>query len=139
MYTDHLFDAYGADRATTPPPPLLDPLAAVVKQTYRLDPLGQIDPFDEVGVPVDYPLATGEHYGDADHVPPADIAEVRVAATAPAVDVLVRTTTMTSVAETAVLLLADTAAAASRASLRFRHHVRRRRDRGAARRFRPRR
>lgn len=97
IYTDHLFDAYGADdggdaeRLAT-----LDPLADAVPDTYRLDPLYQADPGGQFGVPTEaFPLPEAdEAYGDGDHVDGADLREVRLASDGRRLYVLARTTTM---------------------------------------------
>ncbi len=120
VYSDHLFDAYGPDNGNdTDRQQLIDLLARILPETYRLEPLGQIDPFDELGVPVDYPLSASEQYGDAGFVPAADIHEVRVAVTEQDVHLLVRTTTMTAADQPAVLVLADTAPGAAARGVPF--------------------
>lgn len=110
IYTDHVFDAYGADdggdaeRLAT-----LDPLAEEVPDTYRLDPLYQVDPAGELGAPTDeLPLPKAdEAYGDLPHVDAADLVEVRLAADATTLYVLARTTTMVAGAEPTLLIDLD--------------------------------
>jgi acetyl esterase/lipase len=113
IYTDHLFDAYGADdggdaeRLGT-----LDPLADAAPETYRLDPVFQQDVAGELGVPTeDAPLPPSlraeEVYGDLEHVDAADLVEVRLAADRRHLYLLARTTTMQAGAEPALRVVVD--------------------------------
>ena len=115
VYTDHIFDAYGADdggdaeRLAN-----LDPLAESVPETYRLDPLYQADPVGELApgevqdalAPAPLPKAD-EAYGDLPHVDAADLSEVRLAADAANLYVLARTTTMKPGSEPTLLVRVD--------------------------------
>src|ERR1041384_1844949 len=112
IYQDHIFDSYGADDGNDVERlSVLDPLGALEPRTYRVDPLSQYGP-GELGLPTYGPITGRQAYGDAnggDFVPHADLLEVRVAADANTVWLLVRTTTMTAADQTAILVLADTA------------------------------
>ncbi|HYD09326.1 MAG TPA: prolyl oligopeptidase family serine peptidase, partial [Acidimicrobiales bacterium] len=100
IYTDHLFDAYGADDGGDAERlGVLDPLADAAPETYRLDPVFQQDIAGELGAPTDdVPLPASlraeEMYGDLDHADAADLVEVRVAADDSHLYLLARTTTM---------------------------------------------
>jgi len=113
VYQDFLTDDHGADdgrdvkRLKT-----LDPLRAAEPRTYKLDPVAQVagDEFGIGGPPL---VSAQPQYGDA-HLPGAlahesDIEEARVAADGTRLLFLVRTTGMTVVPGTAVLVLIDTA------------------------------
>src|SRR5881409_2763464 len=57
IYTDHLFDAYGADDGRDAQrDQVLDPLAEAAPSTYRLEPLFQANVPGEVGLPNPGPL-----------------------------------------------------------------------------------
>ena len=111
VYTDHIFDSFGADdgkdieRDRT-----LDPMIEQVPETYRIEALYHANLADEVGAGDYMPeqLAAADHYGDLPRIDEADIAEVRVGATADDVLLLVRTTTMTAAKLPGVLVLVDT-------------------------------
>ncbi|MGH7822885.1 MAG: prolyl oligopeptidase family serine peptidase [Candidatus Binatia bacterium] len=108
VYQDHLSDAFGADDGGDAERlGLLAPATGAEPRTYRLDPAVPYAQ-DELGLPDVGPFRGAERYGDAEHQDHADIAEVRVAADAADVHLLVRTTSMTAAGQTAVLLLADT-------------------------------
>jgi hypothetical protein len=108
IYTDHLFDAYGADDGRDAQrDQVLDPLAQAAPSTYRAEPLFQANLPGEIGAPNPGPLDVQEHYGDAPHQNAADLRELRVAADPKALHVLARTTTMRSATDTALLLLVD--------------------------------
>ena len=95
VYTDHLFDAYGADDgADADRLSQTDPLVAADDSLYRLDPLYQQDVAGEFGLPVPDQLRGDEHYGDLGLTPTADLVEVRVATDADSLYLLARTTTM---------------------------------------------
>ena len=107
VYQDHLFDAYGADDGNDVERlAMLEP-ASDEPRAYRLDPTVQYAQ-GELGLPSFGPFTGDQKYGDASRQDDADIAEVRVAADADDVHVLVRTTSMQGDETTAVLLLADT-------------------------------
>ena len=106
VYTDHLFDAYGADDGRDAQrDQVLDALANAAPSTYRLEPLFQANIPGEVGAPNPGPLDVQENYGDAPMQAAADLRELRVAADANALHVLARTTTMRTPTDAAVLLL----------------------------------
>jgi pimeloyl-ACP methyl ester carboxylesterase len=108
IYTDHLFDAYGADDGRDAQrDQILDPLAQAAPDTYRAEPLFQANLPGEIGAPNPGPLDVQEHYGDAAHQDTSDLKELRVASDATALHVLARTTTMRTATDTALLLLVD--------------------------------
>jgi poly(3-hydroxybutyrate) depolymerase len=109
VYQDHLFDAYGPDDGRDAQRlGLTDGLEETAPDTYRIDALAQADAAGELGVPVPDQLATNASYGDADHQDGSDLAELRAAISGDDLALLARTTTMTSAADTALLVLADT-------------------------------
>ncbi len=107
IYTDYLFDAYGADDGDDAQRlQLLDPLSQLEPRTFRLDQLFQAagDQFD-----APRPVGAPDHYGDVtDLNSQADLSEVRWAADADKVYLLARTTTLTDAAKLGVLVLLDT-------------------------------
>lgn len=106
IYTDYLFDAYGADDgADAQRLSRLDPLADAEPRTFRLDQLAQAagDQFDAPP-----PAGALDHYGDATTLDAqADLTEVRWAADAARVYLLARTSTLTDAA-VGLLVLLDT-------------------------------
>ncbi|MEA2274193.1 MAG: hypothetical protein QOI98_2901, partial [Solirubrobacteraceae bacterium] len=109
VYQDHIFDAYGADDGRDAKRlSIQDPLAALVPETYRVDPALQYVP-QEFGVPTPPSLTYYTHYGDLPRTDEADLSELRVGADADSVWLAARTTTMTASAPTALLVLLDTA------------------------------
>jgi pimeloyl-ACP methyl ester carboxylesterase len=110
VYTDHLFDAYGADdghdaeylRQT-------GPLTDAVPEAYRLGAILQNDPAGEFGVPAPDQVRYHTNYGDLEMQDRADLSEVRVSADRDNLWLLARTSTMTSSSDTALLVLLDTA------------------------------
>src|SRR3954449_11060245 len=95
VYSDHLFDAYGADDGRDAQrDQVLDALANAAPSTYRLEPLFQANLPGELGLPNPGPLDVQEHYGDAPMQGAADLRELRVAADPKTLHVLARTTTM---------------------------------------------
>ncbi|TAL22333.1 MAG: hypothetical protein EPN99_06105, partial [Frankiales bacterium] len=116
VHADYLFDAFGAedgddvDRVSRN-----DALEEASPGFYRLEPTYQYDIGGQVGAPTGEVGLGGEPvYGDAQdtdgggHVAAADLREVRVAADASTVSLLVRTTTMTADRSAGVVVLADT-------------------------------
>src|SRR3954470_24027346 len=105
VYQDHIFDPYGPDNGQDAQRlSVLDPLAATVPETYRLDPAYQYVP-GEFGVPTG-PLVTTTNYGDDSRIDDADLSEVRLGANdAGGLDLLARTTTMKDDAPGAALLV----------------------------------
>ncbi|HEX8207469.1 MAG TPA: alpha/beta hydrolase-fold protein, partial [Solirubrobacteraceae bacterium] len=108
IYTDHLFDAYGADdggdveRLNT-----FGPAHDAIPETYRIEALAQQDPAGEFGVPAPEELRYSTNYGDLEHEDVADLSEVRVAVQGTDLWLLARTTTMRSASDTALLVLVD--------------------------------
>mgnify|MGYP000471635063 CR=1 FL=1 len=116
VYPDYLFDAFGADDGDDAERvERNDALEEASPGFYRLEPTYQYDPAGQVGAPSGELGLEGEVvYGDAvdadgrGHVAAADLREVRVAADATTVNLLVRTTTMTAQRSAGVVVLADT-------------------------------
>ena len=111
IYSDYLFDAYGADDGGDAQRlAVIDPLHEGVPETYRLDPIFQLDLPGELGIdtPEDSPTKAEEQYGDAGRVDAADLLELRLAADGGNLFVLARTTTMTAATDAAVVVLIDT-------------------------------
>ena len=116
VHADYLFDAFGADDGDDAERVARnDALEEAHPGFYRLEPTYQYDPAGQVGAPSSELGLQGEVvYGDAldadgrGHVAAADLREVRVAADADTVHLLVRTTTMTAERSAGVVLLADT-------------------------------
>jgi S-formylglutathione hydrolase FrmB len=110
VYTDHLFDAYGADDGRDAERlEALGPVSEAVPETYRIEALLQNDPAGQFGVDTPPELQYRTNYGDLEREDRADLSEVRVAAGAGETWLLARTTTMASTAESAaVLVLVDT-------------------------------
>src|SRR4051794_32286568 len=110
IYTDHLFDAYGADdghdaeylRQTKP-------VTDTVPEAYRLGAILQNDPAGEFGLPAPDQVRYHTNYGDLPMQDKADLSEVRVSAGKDDLLLLARTTTMTSASDAALLVLLDTA------------------------------
>ena len=127
IYTDHVFDAHGADDgADAERLATLDPLAEAVPETYRIDPVFQVDPLGELGAPDEFTdllppqLKAAEQYGNAGMVGAADLTELRIAADASKVSVLGRFSTMTSSNPgSALLLLVDTGGAPADVTVPF--------------------
>ena len=110
IYSDYLFDAYGADDGGDAERlAMLDPLNEGVPETYRLDPIFQLDLAGELGVDNPAGPSAEEQYGDASDrsIDVADLLELRLSADGGNVYALARTTTMTAPDSTAVLLLFD--------------------------------
>lgn len=106
IYTDYLFDAYGADDGVDQQRlSLLDPLTEAEPRLFRIDQLFQAVG-DQFGIPP--PLGAIDHYGDTTELDAqADLSEVRWAADAGRVYLLARTTTLTEEAALGILLLLD--------------------------------
>src|SRR5687767_5925890 len=89
LYTDHLFDAYGADdgrdaeRLET-----FGPAHDNVPETYRLEALAQQDPAGQFGVPLPDQFRYSTNYGDLDHQDAADLSELRLTADAGSLSLL---------------------------------------------------
>ncbi len=109
VYTDHLFDAYGADDGTDADRlGKLEPLNEAVPETYRLEPIFTSDIVGELGGPGDTPLSASETYGDAGRQDVADLLDVRLAPGPDELNLLARTTSMAAPTDTALLVLVDT-------------------------------
>ena len=121
IYTDHLFDAYGADDgADAERLGRIGQLSAVAPGAGRLEPLFGADVPGEVGVDDAGLLSADDHYGNAERQDTADLFEVRVApGPTGGLDILARTTTMNGPDDTAVLVLLDTAPGASARDIPF--------------------
>jgi poly(3-hydroxybutyrate) depolymerase len=122
VYQDHIWDAHGADDGGDASRlALLDPLADRVPQTYRLDPAYQADIPGQFGIPTPNcdQCQAEPRYGDLESADASDLAEVRVAADASDVFLLARTTTLASSQQTALLVLADTAAGSTERTVPF--------------------
>jgi hypothetical protein len=106
IYTDYLFDAYGADDGDDAQRlALLDPLAQIEPRTFRFDQLFQAagDQFD-----APRPVGAPDHYGDATTLDTqADLTELRFAADGARVALLARFSTLTDAAKPALLVLLD--------------------------------
>ncbi len=107
IYQDHLFDAHGADDGNDVGRlDLVGPLIELEPRAYVTDhPLQYA--VSELGLPTYGPITGKETYGDTGLVDRADLVEVRVAADADTIWLLVRTTTLVDAAEAAVLVLVD--------------------------------
>lgn len=109
VYTDHLFDAHGADDGGDAERlALLDPLDEGVPETYRLDPIFQADVAGQLGFPTPDFAKAEEQYGDLDGADAADLVEVRVAPSGADLAILARTTTLVDPGATALVVLVDT-------------------------------
>ncbi len=120
IYTDHLFDAWGADDGKDAERlAQMQPVTDGVPETYRLEAILRNDPAGQVGAPSHEELRYLDHYGDLSRDTRADLSEVRVA---PAVDglfLLARTTVMHDAGDTALLVLLDTAEGGEERSVPF--------------------
>src|SRR4051812_9031475 len=110
IYTDHLFDAYGADDGHDAEYlQQTKPVTDTVPEAYRLGAILQNDPAGEFGVPAPDQVRYHTNYGDLPMQDRLDLSEVRVSADKDAMWLLARTTTMTSANDAALLVLLDTA------------------------------
>lgn len=109
IYTDHIFDAYGADDgADAERLARFEAVNGPVPEGYRVEPVFAYDVPGELGVPVEVASAD-EHYGNAGRIDAADLREARIAATRSTLNVLGRFTSMSDDAPAAaVLVLLDT-------------------------------
>src|SRR3954469_16468001 len=97
IYTDHLFDAYGADDGHDAQYlQQTGPLTDTVPEAYRLGAILQNDPAGQFGVPAPDQVRYHTNYGDLPMQDRADLTEVRLAPGRDALYLLARTTTMTS-------------------------------------------
>ena len=82
VYTDHLFDAYGADDGKDRDRlERLDPLYSNVPESYRLEPLIQYGA-GELGLPLPEQFNYQTHFGDLGMQDRADLTEFRAGADA---------------------------------------------------------
>src|SRR3954452_17520374 len=110
IYTDHLFDAYGADDGHDAQYlQQTGPLTDAVPEAYRLGAILQNDPAGEFGVPAPDQVRYHTNYGDLEMQDKLDLSEVRVSADRDDLLLLARTTTMTSASDAALLVLLDSA------------------------------
>jgi poly(3-hydroxybutyrate) depolymerase len=109
VYQDHLFDAHGPDDGRDRSRiDRFQPVEGTFPEIYRIEALAQADVSGELGIPAPEEVSYNDSFGDADpHQDQADLVEVRVARAAGTLNLLARTTTMTT-GETALLVLADT-------------------------------
>ena len=109
LYTDHLFDAFGADDGRDAERlALLDPLAATIPETYRLDALMGADAAGEFGLPAPEELRYSTNYGDLEMDSRLDLTELRLGVDEGALLLLVRTSMMSTARDAALLVLLDT-------------------------------
>jgi dienelactone hydrolase len=108
VYQDHLFDAWGPDNGqNTRRLAIQDPVAALLPESYRLDPAIQYVPY-EFGIPTPG-MDIQTHYGALSLQEQADLSELRVGTErSRGLWLLARTTTMTGPPSTALLVLLDT-------------------------------
>src|SRR3954470_8309825 len=110
IYSDHLFDAYGADDGHDAEYlQQSKPVTDAVPEAYRLGAILQNDPAGEFGIPAPDQVRYHTNYGDLPMQDKADLSEVRVSAGKDDLLLLARTTTMTSAKDAALLVLLDTA------------------------------
>jgi hypothetical protein len=107
IYSDYLFDAWGADDGGDAQRlALLDPLAEVEPRTFRFDQLFQAAG-DQFGAP--QPVGTPDHYGDATGLgDEADLYDLRWAADADTVFLLARFSALTDAARPGLIVMLDT-------------------------------
>lgn len=104
IYTDHLFDAYGAATAENADQQRqFDSLADTAPDTYRLDPVRQAPNEVDGNLP-----SSTENIGAGPRNDAADLLEMRLAADDDELFVLARTTTMRAASDAALVLLFDT-------------------------------
>jgi pimeloyl-ACP methyl ester carboxylesterase len=109
IYTDHLFDAYGADDGTdTQRRERLGALEGAVPEAYRLEATINANLPGQVGVPPPPVIGTDAHYGNLGFDATTDLVELRLAADADRLWVLARTSQLHEADQTALLLLLDT-------------------------------
>lgn len=109
VYTDHLFDAYGADDGTDAERrALLGGIEGALPEAYRLEATVNANLPGQVGFPPPPVVGTDEHYGDLGFDATADLVELRVAADDEALWVLARTSQLHATDQTALLVLLDT-------------------------------
>lgn len=108
IYTDHLFDAYGADDGTdTERRSGLGALEEALPEAYRLEATINANLPGQLGFPPPPVIGTPPQYGDLDLQPHADLVELRLAADDAALWTLARTSQMGAPDRTALLLLLD--------------------------------
>src|SRR3712207_5636647 len=79
IYTDHLFDAWGADDGGDAERlARMEPVRDALPETYRLEAIMRNDPAGQVGAPSPEQLRDLDHYGDLDRDTRADLTELRL-------------------------------------------------------------
>ena len=110
IYSDHLFDAHGADDGGDANALLrFDETQSVLPEAYRLEALMRNDPAGQVGAPSPEQLQYAMEYGDLGLQDRADLTELRLAPGSGGLHVLARTTTMLAASDATLVLLLDTA------------------------------
>ena len=117
VYQDYLFDGYGEDSGDDYERTFHDEAQAVVGETYRAEALQRKDVPGEFGAP--NPAPASMHHGDYPQQAAHDLQELRFASTSGGLDVLARTTNMTSATQTGLLLLIDSAPGSERRDVPF--------------------
>ena len=111
IYTDHLFDSWGADDGKDAERlAQLEPVSDALPETYRLEAIMRNDPAGQIGAPSPEQLQYLDHYGDLDRDTRADLTELRLAPCEGGFCVLARTATMKAADDAEILLLLDTGA-----------------------------
>ena len=109
IYTDHLFDNWGADDGKDAERiAQMQPVRDALPETYRLEAIMRNDPAGQLGAPSPEELQYLEHYGDVDRDTRADLSELRLAPCEGGLCVLARTSTMKAADDAEVILLLDT-------------------------------
>jgi dienelactone hydrolase len=108
IYTDHLFDAYGADDGRdTDRRELFESAEEAVPEAYRAEATVNANLPGQVGAPQPPVVGTDPHYGNLAYQSHADLVELRFAADGMDLWVLARTAQMDRPDQTALLLLVD--------------------------------
>jgi hypothetical protein len=111
IYTDHLFDAWGADDGKDAERlAQMKPVTDALPETYRLEAIMRNDPAGQVGAPSPEQLQYLQNYGDLERDTRADLTELRLSSDGANLLVLARTATMKAADDAALLLLLDTEA-----------------------------
>ena len=111
IYTDHLFDPWGADDGKDAERlAQMEPVSDALPETYRLEAIMRNDPAGQVGAPSPEELTYLDHYGDLDRDTRADLTELRLAPCEGGLCVLARTATMKAADDAEIMLLLDTGA-----------------------------
>jgi pimeloyl-ACP methyl ester carboxylesterase len=109
VYTDHLFDAFGADDGKDAKRlARIEAVSGPIPEGYRLEPVFTSNVAGELGAPPTKLLSADERYGNTDRNGVADLLEARLSVDAASLYVLARTTNMHTADDTAVVVLVDT-------------------------------